>query len=135
MEKEIKDLTKDEMLNPEFIPSVLDYCDTVDNKEEIMNEIYHIGKDMRADGEEIRTLIEEERPGMLFIHGYYGVDTWDELRADLANYQEKGLLVMEDMTQSYYMCPNSEDRKKGHVTHVQIYVSPTEEDNVPAEDP
>ena len=39
MEKEIKDLTKDEMLNPEFIPSVLDYCDTVDNKEEIMNEI------------------------------------------------------------------------------------------------
>ena len=74
---------------------------------------YHIGKDMRADGEEIRTFIEEERPGMLFIHGYYGVDTWDELRADLANYQEKGLLVMEDMTQSYYMCPNSEDRKKG----------------------
>lgn len=39
MEKEIKDLTRDEMLHPEFVPTILEYCDTVDNKEEIMNEI------------------------------------------------------------------------------------------------
>lgn len=39
MEKDIKDLTKDEMLNPAFVPSLLEYCDTVDNKEEILNEI------------------------------------------------------------------------------------------------
>ena len=44
MEKEIKDLTKDEMLNPGFVPSVLEYCDTIDNKEEIMNEIMQMAK-------------------------------------------------------------------------------------------
>ena len=36
MEKEIKDLTRDEMLHPEFVPTILEYCDTVDNKEEII---------------------------------------------------------------------------------------------------
>lgn len=47
MEKEIKDLTKEEMLNPGFVPSVLEYCDTVDNKEEIMNEIMEMAKQYR----------------------------------------------------------------------------------------
>ena len=44
MEKEIKDLTKDEMLNPGFVPSVLEYCDTINNKEEVMNEIMEMAK-------------------------------------------------------------------------------------------
>ena len=44
MEKEIKDLTKEEMLDPGFIPSLLEYCDDVDNKEEIMNEIMMMAK-------------------------------------------------------------------------------------------
>ena len=47
MEKEIKDLTKEEMLNPDFVPSVLKYCDTVDNKEEIMNEVMSMAKQHR----------------------------------------------------------------------------------------
>ena len=47
MEKEIKDLTKEEMLNPDFVPSVLKYCDTVDNKEEIINEVMSMAKQHR----------------------------------------------------------------------------------------
>lgn len=47
MEKEIKELTKEEMLDPGFIPSVLEYCDTVDNKEAIMNEVMSMAKQHR----------------------------------------------------------------------------------------
>ena len=39
MEKDIKDLTKEEMLNPGFIPSVLEYCEETGNKNQVMNEI------------------------------------------------------------------------------------------------
>lgn len=44
MEKEIKDLTKDEMLNPGFVPSVLEFCETVPNRDEILNEIMLMAK-------------------------------------------------------------------------------------------
>ena len=44
MEKDIKDLTKDEMLNPGFVPSVLEYCESIDNKDEIINEIMSMAK-------------------------------------------------------------------------------------------
>ncbi|MGN0156320.1 MAG: hypothetical protein ACI39N_03645 [Lachnospiraceae bacterium] len=64
---------------------------------------YHIGKDMKADEKQLRYLIETEKPGMLFIHAYYGTDTWKELRPVLREYQNGGLLLMEDMTQSYYL--------------------------------
>ena len=47
MEKDIKDLTKEEMLNPGFVPSVLEYCDTIDNKEDVMNEIMEMAKQYR----------------------------------------------------------------------------------------
>lgn len=44
MEKEIKDLTKDEMLNPGFVPSVLEFCETIPNKDEVLNEIMLMAK-------------------------------------------------------------------------------------------
>lgn len=47
MEKEIKELTKEEMLNPGFIPSVLEYCDTIENKEEVINELLVMAKQHR----------------------------------------------------------------------------------------
>lgn len=47
MEKEIRELTKEEMLNPGFIPSVLEYCDTIDNKEEVINELMIMAKQHR----------------------------------------------------------------------------------------
>lgn len=64
---------------------------------------YHIGRDMKADKDELCSLIEKEQPGMLFLHAYYGVDTWKEFRPMLAQYQKDGLVLMEDMTQSYYL--------------------------------
>lgn len=64
---------------------------------------YHVGKDMNADGQELKRIIEEHNPGMLFIHPYYGVDTWEKLRPALEQYQREGLLLMEDVTQSYYL--------------------------------
>lgn len=47
MEKEIRELTKEEMLNPGFIPSVLEYCDTIENKEEVINELMVMAKQHR----------------------------------------------------------------------------------------
>ena len=64
---------------------------------------YHIGRDMKADAAEIRKLMECEKPGVLFIHAYYGVDTWKELRSMLQKYQRSGWILMEDMTQAYYL--------------------------------
>lgn len=81
-------------------------CDTVFipfEKEGWELVFYHIGKDMKADEQEMIRLIEEQKPGMLFIHPYYGVDTWKEFRSVLAAYQGQGLLLMEDVTQSYYL--------------------------------
>ena len=64
---------------------------------------YHIGMDMCADGGELCRLIEEVKPSLFLIHAYYGVDTWKELRKVLHEYQKSGLILMEDMTQSYYL--------------------------------
>lgn len=83
-------------------------CDTVffpfeQNDWELL--FYHIDENMKADEQEIQALIEQNRPGLLFIHPYYGVDTWKQMRSFLHVYQDKGLLLMEDRTQSYYLSP------------------------------
>lgn len=64
---------------------------------------YHIDKNMKADAEELCGIIEKENPGMLFIHTYFGTDTWKELRCMIEKYQNDGIVVMEDVTQSYYL--------------------------------
>lgn len=64
---------------------------------------YHVGKDMKANLQELERLVTEHTPGMLFVHSYYGVDTWEHLRPTLKRYQRDGLLLMEDVTQSYYL--------------------------------
>ena len=64
---------------------------------------YHVDIHMRADREELCRMLETEKPGILFIHSYYGVDTWKEIRPMLWEYQKSGLIIMEDVTQSYYL--------------------------------
>lgn len=64
---------------------------------------YHIDKDMKADITEIEAIFQKECSGVFFLHPYYGVDTWKVLRPLLRQYQKKGLLLMEDVTQSYYL--------------------------------
>lgn len=99
MEKENPDICK-KCLMPGYM------CDTVfipfeQNEWELC--FYHIGKDMKADERELRNLLEKEKPSLLFIHGYYGVDTWKELRPFLQECQKQGVQIMEDTTQAYYL--------------------------------
>lgn len=63
---------------------------------------YHVGKNLQAEEEELRTKVENVRPGLLFIHAYYGVDTWKPMRSLLKEWQKQGICIMEDVTQSYY---------------------------------
>ena len=64
---------------------------------------YHLNKELEADEESLRAQIEQVRPGLLFIHPYYGVDTWKSMRSLLHAWREQGICIMEDMTQSYYL--------------------------------
>lgn len=47
MEKDIKDLTKEEMLNPGFIPNVLEYCEETGSKDQVINEILDMARQYR----------------------------------------------------------------------------------------
>ena len=64
---------------------------------------YHVNKNLEADEENLRRLIGQVRPGLLFIHAYYGVDTWKPMRSLLKEWKSRGICIMEDVTQSYYL--------------------------------
>ncbi len=64
---------------------------------------YSVDRDLETAGEEIFRLALEHAPGLLFIHPYYGTDTCAGIRRQLAALRKKGVLVMEDVTQSYYL--------------------------------
>lgn len=64
---------------------------------------YHLEKDLRVREKELRRQIEAIRPGLLFVHCYYGVDTWKSIRPFWADYKKRGTVIMEDVTQSYYL--------------------------------
>ena len=82
MKKEIKELTKEEMLNPGFIPSVLEYCEETGNKNQVVNEIMDMAKqykivstikkeittwntDQRKNANEITSLLEFTEQGLV----------------------------------------------------------------------
>lgn len=99
LEKECPDCKK-KCLMPAYM------CDTVfipfvRNGWELF--FYHIGKDMKADRAELEALIHQEKPDLLFIHDYYGVDTWTEFRMLFDGWKKTGLRIMEDVTQAYYL--------------------------------
>ena len=64
---------------------------------------YHLNSKLEADIGEIRRLIEQFRPGLIFIHAYYGVDTWKSARSLFREWRAQGICIMEDVTQSYYL--------------------------------
>jgi len=64
---------------------------------------YHIHQDLRADETELCSQINSLQPGLLFIHPYYGIDTWASLRPLLARWRSQGICIMEDVSQSYYL--------------------------------
>lgn len=64
---------------------------------------YPIDKNLEAEKETLSAQIKTLKPGLLFIHPYYGLDTCKPLRSMLKIWQSKGLCIMEDVTQSYYL--------------------------------
>lgn len=64
---------------------------------------YHIEKNLEADEKNLCDRIASVQPGLLFIHPYYGIDTWKSLRPLLKTWQQQGICIMEDVTQSYYL--------------------------------
>lgn len=70
---------------------------------------YSVDRELEAAGEEIFRLALEHDPGLIFIHPYYGADTCAGLRRQLAGLRRSGVLVMEDVTQSYYLEETGKD--------------------------
>lgn len=66
-------------------------------------QFYHINKNLEADTGQLCRLMEQQRPDLLFIHPYYGVDTWKPMRSLLKEWRAQGICIMEDVTQSYYL--------------------------------
>ena len=64
---------------------------------------YPVDRDLETTGEEIFRLALEHTPGLIFLHPYYGTDTCAGLRGQLSALRKNGVLVMEDVTQSYYL--------------------------------
>lgn len=64
---------------------------------------YSVDRGLETAGEEILRLALENDPGLVFVHPYFGTDTCRAFRGQLAALKENGALVMEDVTQSYYL--------------------------------
>ncbi|MBR6771224.1 MAG: UDP-2,4-diacetamido-2,4,6-trideoxy-beta-L-altropyranose hydrolase [Lachnospiraceae bacterium] len=64
---------------------------------------YHLEEDLTVNLEKLCCQLQESKPGLLFIHPYYGVDTWKQLRPWFPQWQAQGICIMEDVTQSYYL--------------------------------
>ncbi len=64
---------------------------------------YSVDRDLESAGEELFRLALEHDPGLIFIHPYYGTDTCAGFRRQLAALRKSGILIMEDVTQSYYL--------------------------------
>lgn len=64
---------------------------------------YHLDRRLEVNKEELDELIGQIGPTLIFIHPYYGVDTWRSVRSFFHGWREQGICLMEDVTQSYYL--------------------------------
>lgn len=64
---------------------------------------YHLDRKLEADVDELNKLIGQIRPTLIFIHPYYGADTWKSSRPFFREWRKQGICIMEDVTQSYYL--------------------------------
>lgn len=70
---------------------------------------YSVDRELETAGEEIFRLALENDPGLIFVHPYYGTDTCWGLRRQLSALRRSGVMVMEDVTQSYYLQETGRD--------------------------
>lgn len=85
-------------------------CDTVFIPYSMMGWkliFYHVNKKLVADENEIERMMEEKKPGMIFLHNYYGVETTANLAGIVSKAREKGIITILDATQSYYLTERS----------------------------
>lgn len=66
-------------------------------------QFYHIDRNLEANIEELDRLIEQIEPSLIFVHPYYGVDTWNSVRPLFHRWRAQGVCIIEDVTQSYYL--------------------------------
>ena len=64
---------------------------------------YHLDRHLEVNGEELDKLIGQIKPTLIFIHPYYGVDTWQSVRSFFRGWRKQGICIMEDVTQAYYL--------------------------------
>ncbi len=61
---------------------------------------FPVNQDLRPDKESFEKLLQQIAPDVLLAHTYYGVDTLAKVRESIQKQQEKGMIFVEDMTQS-----------------------------------
>lgn len=70
---------------------------------------YSVDRELETAGEEIFRLALENDPGLIFIHPYYGTDTCIGLRRQFSALRRGGVMIMEDVTQAYYLEETGKD--------------------------
>lgn len=70
---------------------------------------YSVDRELETAGEEIFRLALETDPGLIFVHPYYGTDTCRGLRRQFSALRRNGVMVMEDVTQAYYLQESGKD--------------------------
>lgn len=63
---------------------------------------YPIRKDLTIDWDMFRESVDQLNPSVILVHSYFGFDTICELRPHVKELREKGIIVMEDQTQTMY---------------------------------
>lgn len=63
---------------------------------------YPIRKDLTIDWEKFNESVEQLNPSVILVHSYFGFDTICELRPHVQELREKGIVVIEDQTQTMF---------------------------------
>ncbi|MCR5688380.1 MAG: hypothetical protein K6G58_10215, partial [Lachnospiraceae bacterium] len=71
---------------------------------------YHVNLELEPDADEIMKLTEQVKPSAVLFHTYYGMDTLDKMAECIRSLRERGVTVMEDMTQSVFMTGKAVER-------------------------
>ena len=82
MEKDTKELTKEDLLNPDFIPSIFENYKDPQEREEVLTEIMEIGKTYKVGGK-LKDAIgrctqaEQSIAGQVFNFLIFNKDSWN----------------------------------------------------------